>query len=812
MSPPEIDLVHLRNEENLPEAGTGEWIFQDDRYKRWRESRGPRLLWLCGGLGTGKTTLAKGVAAELLKGTDSGGDKLFFNFLSPVPLTTGTPADDTELSQRGLAKVASDLLYGILQQDGNLFDGCRAELEEWGNVFFTTPLSLWKVLRDAILACGAVPVYVLIDGLDGLKGRLRGELIRRIWGLMEVPTVKIFLSTRNAPYIANNIAGDPSGYTKINLDANSFVKEDVGAFIRRRVDATRWDRDQKERAIETILENPDVTFLEALLAIENLTCLRPRPDFEMFLGKLPLGLEAVYREMLRTLLLRGEAEELLKMIRLAVSSLRPLTFRELGYILTCMGERATAERSSNGGISQGTRPKSEEEIRSYVQSSQGFLRATATTVSIVHHTAVEYLCGEKADGAPPVLSQSDLDLTLSWECFRYLHHAFGDPGWPSSGDFMGHHNRSLGSGVEGGHQRAELGVTLWRVAQKDPWEVARKDPWEAMAEWPFLRYAAESWFIHARRSIQIAKNQFSDNSAHNWLQYQFFATSDAIRKPWIQLCGDPEMELLAGEQTPLHIAVRLGILPLVERALSDFTAGADGGQSPLHLAAKFVSGEYKGLIAEGGPSLLTVPDRDGNTPLHEATISGHRHMVVALVERLTENRAHTKEINKTNHYGNTPLHLAFQFDHPKIVRFLIKNGADPNIRNNSQVTARQLGERLKRADCLGILKNTMMTPGKSIEETKSAEGIKEPAWEPMKKPMQDPTREPRMAPPARKPHKGQGDPTVVQSDLAIQGDSSGNFWANNGSHNIYRSTTLNINGILVPKDVPGMQLFIAVFI
>jgi len=709
MSPPEIDLVHLRNKENLPEAGTGGWIFRDDRYKRWRESREHRLLWLCGGLGTGKTTLAKRVAAELLKGTDPGRVKLFFNFLSPALLTAGIPADDAESSQRGLAKVASDLLYGILQQDGNLFDGCRAELEEWGNSFFATPLCLWKVLREAIQACHAIPVYVLIDGLDGLKGRLRGELIRRILGLMEVPTVKIFLSTRNAPYIANSIVGNPSGYTKINLDTNSFVKEEVGAFIRRRVDATRWDRHQKERAIETILANPDVTFLEALLAIENLTCLGPRHDFEMFLEKLPLGLEAVYREMLRTLSLRGEAEELLKVIRLAVSSLRPLTFSELGYILTCMGERATTERdSSNGGICQGTRPRTEEEIRNYVQSSQGFLRATTTTVSIVHHTAVEYLCSEKADGDLPVLSQSDLDFTLSWECFHYLHYAFGDPEWPSSGDSVRHHDRSPDSGAGGGHQGAEPDVNSW--------EVARKNPWGATAELPFLRYAAESWFIHARRSIQIAKNQFLDKSVHDWLQYQFFATSDAIRKPWIELCKDPEMELLAGEQTPLHIVVRLGLLPLVEGALSDFTAGADDGLSPLHLAAKFVSGAYKDLIAEGRPSLLTVPDQDGNTPLHEATISGHRHMVVGLVEKLRDNRAYSKEINKPNRYGNTPLHLAFQFDHPKIVRFLIDNGADPNIKNNSQVTAIELGEKFKRADCLDILENTKMILGKSVEE------------------------------------------------------------------------------------------------
>ena len=737
MLPPEVDLVHLRNEENLPEAGTGEWIFEDDRYRKWRESRESRLLWLCGGIGTGKTTLTKRVAAELLKGTEPGGVKLFFNFLSPVPPTAGTSIDEAELSQRKLAKVASDLLYGILQQDGNLFDGCRAELARWGNAFFTNPLSLWKVLREAILACQTAPVYVLIDGLDGIKGRLHRDLVRRILGLMEVPTVKIFLSMRDVPYIANNITGNPFGYTKISLDTNSSVRGDVETFIRRRVNATNWDHQQRTQAMEGLLANPEVTFLCTSLAIENLICLTPGPDFEIFLGKLPLGLEAVYGEMLRSLLSRGESQEFLNMIRLAVSSLRPFTFGELGYILTCMGERARVEgHKSNGRVSEGTGQRAEEEIRNYVQSSQGFLRATSSTVSIVHQTAVEYLCGEKVDGDLPTLSQSELDFKLSWECFQYLQDALGSPGWFSSGNVMRRGNGSLGSGAGEGLQGAELDET--------PCEVARKDPWGAAAKWPFLRYAAESWFIHARRSIQIAKNQFSDNSAHNWLQYQFFETSDAVRKPWIELCRDPEMELLAGEQTPLHIAVHLGLLPLVEKALFDFTGAADGGQSPLHLAAKFMSGAYKDLISGGGPSLLTVVDQDGNTPLHEAAISGHRHMVVGLVERFKEDRAYSEEINKTNRYGNTPLHLAFQFDYPKIVRFLTESGADLTIKNNAQVTAPQLGERLNRGDCLAILQKTKISR-KSIEETKSGEGtIEESALELIKKPMPEPTREPEM--------------------------------------------------------------------
>ena len=144
MSPPEIDLDHLRDEYNLPGGDTGKWIFEEAVYKGWQESKESKLLWLCGGPGTGKSMLAKRVAAEFLRGSDTPleGVNLIFHFVSPELPTPRTSSDEVELSQLRLAKVASDLLYSTLQQDGNLFDGCKAELEKQGDRFSTNLCSL----------------------------------------------------------------------------------------------------------------------------------------------------------------------------------------------------------------------------------------------------------------------------------------------------------------------------------------------------------------------------------------------------------------------------------------------------------------------------------------------------------------------------------------------------------------------------------------------------------------------------------------------------------------------------------------------
>ena len=578
------------------------------------------------------------------------------------------------------------------------------------------------------------PVCILIDGIDGLGEGLCREFIERVLLL----NVKIFLSSRHVPHVSNNL----SRHIQINLDTSSFVTEDVKTFIWNRVNALEgWDDNLKDRVREVILEKAEGTFLWASLVIENLTHFSSGPDFDKFLRKVPSRLEDVYREMLSTLISRGEPDEVLNMIESVALALRPLTFGELDHILAPLEEKANPEEHSHGGASTGIRARTAEEIRKYVQSSLGFLRATTTTVSIVHHTATEYLFKENRQDRLRILSKSELHLLVSWQCFRYLHYAFADPEKFPKENASGYHNQSCHSGLRHDHQVQESGEI--------PCEAARKDPQGAVAKWPCLRYASESWFIHARRTVEISQDKLCHNSAHNWLQHQFFETSDIIRKPWIELCGDPEMEVLAGEQTQLHIAVCLGLVPLVEKALSDSTKGTNSKQSPLHLAAKFMSGAYKILIAKGEPSLLTAPDQNSNTPLHTAAISGHWLMLAGLVKKFTtpEYKACSDEINKKNHHGNTPLHLAFQFDHPGMVEFLSRNGADPSIRNSDQMTAFELGAKLGRGESLDILKRALKIQEETKKQTKKTKETKKETKRKIKREAKkEPVDEPRGIP------------------------------------------------------------------
>lgn len=126
-------------------------------------------------------------------------------------------------------------------------------------------------------------------------------------------------------------------------------------------------------------------------------------------------------------------------------------------------------------------------------------------------------------------------------------------------------------------------------------------------------------------------------------------------------------------QTPLHRAAWGGSLSVVELLLdsgSNPAAITTSGDSALHIAADMGYADivrhlkqYADVPEEGSKSL---------TPLHYASMSGHK----PVVQFLLESGADVHAVDET--IGWTPMHCAAQNGHEEIVKLLIQHHADVN--------------------------------------------------------------------------------------------------------------------------------------
>ena len=82
------------------------------------------------------------------------------------------------------------------------------------------------------------------------------------------------------------------------------------------------------------------------------------------------------------------------------------------------------------------------------------------------------------------------------------------------------------------------------------------------------------------------------------------------------------------------------------------------------------------------PSLVSVRDIDGSTPLHCATWKGHLEVVSVLLAHGADVNAH----NQNDHWGTTPLHAAAHANQAAIAQLLIEKGADLNATDMNHKT------------------------------------------------------------------------------------------------------------------------------
>ena len=167
--------------------------------------------------------------------------------------------------------------------------------------------------------------------------------------------------------------------------------------------------------------------------------------------------------------------------------------------------------------------------------------------------------------------------------------------------------------------------------------------------------------------------------------------------------ADPDTRNNKGD-TPLHVALKSRLsgsrVILLLRHGADPDTRNNKGDTPLHVALKSrFSGSRVILLLRHGAE-PNARNNKGHTPLHVASKSSFfdSHVIVLL--------RHGADPNALNNEGETPLHHGadslyvdlmvnrdndfysrlFQSCHEKVVRFLLRHGADPHVANRNGFT------------------------------------------------------------------------------------------------------------------------------
>ncbi|MEQ2168999.1 hypothetical protein GOODEAATRI_020451 [Goodea atripinnis] len=128
-------------------------------------------------------------------------------------------------------------------------------------------------------------------------------------------------------------------------------------------------------------------------------------------------------------------------------------------------------------------------------------------------------------------------------------------------------------------------------------------------------------------------------------------------------------------------------------------------QSPLHLATYLnLTGVVKALIEKGAS--LELQDQDGNTALHVACQHGQTECVTEMI-RDQSLRLLAPVLQTQNWRGLACLHLAALNREHKIMKLLMKKGADPNIQEGTAgKTALHLAVELHDITSVNLLLNS----------------------------------------------------------------------------------------------------------
>ena len=618
LSNPPDDLAAIRSAKGERVPGTCEWILTQDQYTTWFVQEGPRILWLSGGPGIGKTMISGFLVQELVHLAERSSQMTLAYYF----------CDDKDENRRTATAILRGLLLQLLRQRPVLFKHVQPDFDMSRDRLFTNFHSLWRVFVSVVQDPEADDVYCLVDALDECEKESRQLFLRRltdVFGLQQDKTtsVKFIITSRRENDIEEELLSADTPYAhdlymdwlNVNRDLYEFINVKVDLLDSKRKFKSKKTVEEIKRALT---HKAGGTFLYVSLVLNE---LRKTPESQMQrkLQEWPSELNKIYDKILSQI--EDGCEDIVKMVlRWIVVARRPLAIREIAT--ACV---LSSETFKDNTISSDDLDRHENDFeccRSFV-----YVDSLNRTINLVHQSAKDYLLGAYLQ-ASEGLSQFHIvldktNLLMFRICWTYL---------------------SLKEFEQGAviirHGRGNL---LYR------YHLIK----EFLDDHCFLRYANEEWQNHA-----LAAGPALATDLEFW-KYSL-NRMPTFRDFWL-LTGAEE-----GQQSTVQRLLEEG----AELNTQDWAM-----HTPLSLAVRGGHASISRLLLSRDDIVTDSRDHDHRTPLSYAAGEGHEATV-----RLILNREVI--VDSRDDRGRTPLCYAAARRHEAAVRLLLNRGAVIDSRDN----------------------------------------------------------------------------------------------------------------------------------
>ncbi|RKK66011.1 Vegetative incompatibility protein HET-E-1 [Fusarium oxysporum] len=353
------------------------WILHHEDFRRWRDDRDSRLLWIKGDPGKGKTMLLCGIVKE----PEKQGKKLLAYFFCQ--------AADSRINNA--TAVLRGLIYLLLNQQPSLISHVKKRYKNAGKRLFEDVnawVALSEIFEDIFAETLRDSTLLIIDALDECLTGCQQLLDWIVKISSEFPRVKWIVSSRNWPDIEEKL-DNTKKKVRLHLELNqASISAAVRIFIRHIVEALakekKYDRQTRDVVEQHLVSHANDMFLWVALVCQELADPKVRKrHMRDKLKSYPRGLNSLYERMMKHIVSSNDADLCKEILAIASAIYQPITSKELKVLVKSLEDF------------------DQDDLEEIVGCCGSFLTLREGVIYFVHQSAKDFLLSKTSDQILP---------------------------------------------------------------------------------------------------------------------------------------------------------------------------------------------------------------------------------------------------------------------------------------------------------------------------------------------------------------------------------------------------------------------------